>query len=116
MKTADLLRAAWAKIDSPEKWIKGSYAKNSDGDNTFTKATCFCSAGALHILELELQRPTGQAFLAIGKAARDLGCFGRTDILKYNDAPETTHDDIKRVWMRAIELAEEEENATTNCK
>lgn len=93
MSLADELRAAKALIDTPEKWIKGEYARNG----------CFCALGA--------------AFEAAGWEGWKLGSDiegaldaelpdGFDSVPQFNDHPATTHADIMSLFDRAIAAAE----------
>lgn len=99
MRTSELLRAAWAKIDTPGKWCKNGFENSTE--------KCLDSLGALYYFYADENYYNAKYILK--KCCQEEGA--RT-ITEYNDAESTTHDDIKRVWMRAIELAEEDEKCT----
>ncbi len=83
------LIAAKALIDTPEKWGKGAY-EPSPG--------CFCILGALFEASGR-QTAYGAPYDAI---ERQLPWGNKSGIVKFNDAPETTHADIMALFDRAI--------------
>lgn len=100
MKNSELLRAAKARIDSPEKWWHGEFPAKHEGST--------CAYLALH----SIGGDPAMGFLceAIGTPTKR-GFCGR--IAAFNDAPTTTHADIMAMYDRAIALAEQEEAAAT---
>ena len=105
METVDILKAARALIDTPEKWTRGLNARDAHGQDVrpnSLEAVCFCARGAIirsagfeHIDAYELL----QNALPIG---------GNDFVPAYNDNPDTTHADIMALFDRAIELAEKQ--------
>lgn len=99
MTPAEQLRAAKALIDTPGKWIKGDYARDSKGRSCLTgsdTAACFCSRGAL-------KAATGQ--FSNGPLERVVP-RGFRSLVDFNDHKGTTHADIMKVFDDAIALAE----------
>lgn len=111
LAVGDLLVLAKSKIDQPEKWTKGASARDenrvvcrpgSEG------AVCFCSAGALGLAS-DLLEGVHEAdlFLAAAKLVAD--SLPTEDqgfsYLRYNDKPETTHEDVMALFGRAIKKA-----------
>lgn len=50
MKHIEILKEVRAILDNPENWIKGAFARNSEGyvvNASSDDATCFCSLGAV---------------------------------------------------------------------
>lgn len=91
MALVDDLKAAKALIDTPEKWVKGTYEK--DG--------CRCLLGALI--------DSTHDFGSYGAAQRAVaGQFSdpKLHIADFNDLPATTHADVLSVLDRAIKAAE----------
>lgn len=88
------LIAARALIDTPEKWIKGS----------FEESGCFCITGALGMAEKGKARLFSDgAYEALCKGLP----AGRVVSLPYfNDHPDTTHPMILAVFDRAIAAQE----------
>lgn len=93
-KTVEALKAAKAKIDTPEKWTTGAFARDASGEITScfnTEAACYCSAGVLL---------AGGAPQEARAALDDVcGC-----IIAYNDSH--THAEVMAVWDAAIAIAE----------
>lgn len=95
MTVKDNLIAAKALIDTPEKWAKGSMII---GDR-------LCVVGAIGVA----RKWDAQAFETPEYAAldRSLPAINLTGyrVSRYNDHPNTTHDDIMALLDRAIEAA-----------
>jgi hypothetical protein len=91
--TQEILIAAKALIDTPEKWGKGAWRSKG----------CFCAIGAV----LEAQGMTGRA--AYGGASElalmDVLPRGIGSVEDFNDRPSTIHADIMALFDRAIEAA-----------
>lgn len=107
-QVTQLLIEARKLIDSPDKWAKGAYARSAKGRATLVlskKAVCYCSEGALH--KVDSFEPLKQfGFLPVSAAAFSLltaSCPNNTNIVDYNDHPNTTHEEIMLVWDKAIE-------------
>lgn len=50
MKTSDILKAAKQLISTPERWTKGFYARDKEGNTvrvSYPEAVCWCAEGAL---------------------------------------------------------------------
>ena len=50
MKSSEILQAAKARINTPEKWTKGAFARNKKSDEVSLhsrSAICFCPIGAI---------------------------------------------------------------------
>ena len=101
-----LLIKAKALIDTPEHWCKGTFAKSAKGREVSTLSALarkFCPWGAI-----------------LRAAESDPGCFedealgilesqtGTNNIALVNDAPETTHPMIMRLFNKAIRAAKEQ--------
>ena len=102
MKPSQILRKAKALIDSPEKWLKGSYAADEHGnalqiDNQI--ACKFCSVGAL-------QKICDDANVYFG-AMFYLGRETSNNVAIFNDTH--THAEVMAKWDEAIALAETDE-------
>ena len=130
MNASALLIAARAKIDAPEKWIKGDYAHDDEGQSVPQatlpgRAVCFCSLGALFGVDPKL--PTSfvyhshVAYLAraaaklapnnevISRLFRNLSYGGV--VFHFNDLEETTHADVMKMFDLAIQAAKADEAA-----
>jgi hypothetical protein len=95
--TREILIAARAKIERPECWTKGKYARDKDGESVTPNsrsAVCWCAIGAVHAAY-----PSDAERTLIR-----LSWFVPTKggISTYNDYPETTHADILALYDRAI--------------
>ena len=118
MKTRTLLEEARDLIEEPSAWIKGYRALDENGsstDATGADAIQFCAEGAmLHACRDVLTRVNGgvpASTRRISKSLRYRVCLNvldsvvDCDISIYNDHPATTHEDILRVFDRAIAKA-----------
>lgn len=112
MDTAALLRAAKAKIDKPEAWIKArmSMYRRSDGSlryvNEFCAANCFCALGAISEVSAGVDDPIWQAAITHLNSAVKARPEPYEKIIGFNDAPETNHAMIMNVFDAAIKMAE----------
>lgn len=115
MKTVEILEKAREKIAEESKWTKGALARTATGaritkDDGFGAASCFCSVGAVRVICPEFSENRGQASFKLWQAVNE----GVADealkrvVAVWNDATETTHADVLRVFDRAIELAKAE--------
>lgn len=94
--TADILRAAKALIDTPEKWRQGW---EDYGDRL-----CMVTA-VTHVLNgAHVPDPVWQC---LGKAIRK-GGGSVGPLWRWNDAPERTHAEVMEAFDKAIALAEAE--------
>lgn len=104
MTPSQILRKAKALIDTPEKWTKGTTARNSSGvavsasDNF---AICFDSFGALVKLDLNKY----QSIEAVNYLHDAFNIGG--GVVKFNDTH--THAEVMAKWDEAIALAEADE-------
>jgi hypothetical protein len=92
-----ILIAARAKIERPEAWTKGRYARDKNGEGTIPNsrhAVCWCAIGAVHAASPSDTAP----------ALTQLNRFvpGGEATYTYNDFPETTHAEILALYDRAI--------------
>lgn len=103
MKTSEVLKAAKARIATPETWTQDVFAKDNEGCEIMGYsrfAVCFCSIGAIQ---------------AVTSKGRDFGAeyylnrqtYG--NIAKFNDSH--THEEVMAAWDRAIAAAEADEAA-----
>lgn len=101
----EILIAAKALIDTPEKWTKGALARKSltspfSCATRDPEATCWCAMGALvHV--------TPPLSFAVARAEWLLRRSMGTSIPVFNDGHHTTHADVMDAFDRAIELAKE---------
>lgn len=112
MKPSEVLIAAKALIDTPEKWTQGKYAIDAQGidcNPTSSMAVCRCSQGALlAVFEgySRIQLTITSVGRYLGRAVDDDG-----DYIGFQDTH--THPEVMAMWDRAIELAIEDEKWTT---
>lgn len=105
MASADILRAARARISDPKKWTTGFFAKSAEGSFVAAqsnRAVCWCALGALLAEAKDSdQRYTGQFLF---RASQDL--FEEEDPTMVNDA--LGHAAVLQMYDAAIAAAEEE--------
>ena len=97
MKTSKILRAARAKIEAPERWIKGDSARNAEGCYVVSWspfAVCWCGSGANHAV-LGLAGDWSAADEALETAVGG-------DFPDWQDAPERTHPEVLAAFDKAI--------------
>lgn len=103
MASADILRAARARIEDPKNWTTSAYARNAAGeklDRDDAGAVCWCAYGAL---QAEGVVTCSEAGSLLRKAAREK--FGTTVII-VNDC--IGHSAVIDVFDAAIAAAEAE--------
>jgi len=101
IKPSEKILQAMEIIGSPERWTKGTFARDSDGVSTVyysSKAVCFCSIGALE----KVKAAYSAKYYIARSLPKDASSSG---IVKYNDAPETKHKDVMNMFMTAAFLA-----------
>lgn len=102
--TAEMLRAARALIDTPEKWTQRQFAKDAAGhtiDFVNPDAVCFCACGALrrlHGINGRVERVLADAM------SSPSGEVAAVRIVNFNDTH--THAEVLAAFDRAIEEAE----------
>lgn len=104
MPTAEILRAARAKIAEPGSWTRLEFARDANGratHSTSDTAVCFCALGAVNAVAYLYSRGALRRLL---EAAVPPGFESRVGT--YNDHPDTTHADVLALYDRAIEKAE----------
>lgn len=122
MKNAlQILEEAWALLQQPDGWTRGSFAANKAGTPTTIQdptATCFCSLGAVGRVAgtdgefLERNKPhrysqeaaAHEAYTILTQAAREVR--NTSSIIAINDGASSLKS-IAPLWERAIELAKE---------
>ena len=119
MNTVEVLKAAKALIDMPEKWTQGHPARDAWGWKVridSRDATQFCMNGA------RLRALNAVAYPARCGVDDQVRQHRRLDdatqrllreacgeyVPSWNDAPERTHTEVMEAFDRAIELAEAE--------
>jgi hypothetical protein len=105
---ADVLKAARARIEKPEHWTQGAFARNALGRNvhpTHPSACCFCVEGAVRYADMRLPgSQRGAARTQLDTTAYEIS--GNCYAAAFNDAPSTTHADVLALFDRAIEREE----------
>lgn len=104
--TADILRAAKAKIEDPARWCQGQPAKDAKGYQIATGsrlATAWCAWGACCSVAGVRDAGFGLALVNLNRVACRAG-FGSAQEL--NDSSD--HPTVMAMFDRAIELAEQE--------
>jgi len=106
MTAREILKAARAKIATPDKWCQKAPCEDERGRMCdYDVAARFCSFGALDSVVTQNElfgTPTKRAADdALNAAAREIAGFG---YISLNDSPTTTHEDVLKMFDRAIEL------------
>lgn len=97
MQTVEILKAARALIDTPEKWTRGVYARDLAGGDVHPsddRAVCFCSKGAL----MRIAGLGDDYTKAREKLSEHVGAY----IVQFNDDPERTHPEVLAAFDAAI--------------
>lgn len=105
MSPYEVLVLAKEKINSPEKWIKGYVAQNANGNvvNPWENdATCFCSVGAIMCVTKNIEDRL-EAYKILRNSFPSI--FNNYTVASFNDSYATTHDDVMKVFDKAIEAA-----------
>lgn len=103
MKASEILRAAKARISTPDRWTQGASARNAFGLHVtpFSEhATCYCGYGAIWSIKNHgvLRHESSETYLSLS--------VGR-HFPYYNDEPGRTHEEVMAAFDKAIQLAEE---------
>lgn len=96
MDTLEILTKARSVIERPECWVKGDTAQNCHGECTSwydPDAVAFCATGAVY--RVKVGREADEALFLLQKAMGD-------KIVRFNDAPGTTHDMVMAAFDKAI--------------
>lgn len=102
---AEVLRAARALIEVPERWTKCAFARDAKGivvSEDEESAVCFCVLGAIYRHPPSPLTDGARWFLDESLPETFLG------VGTFNDHPSTTHADVLALFDRAIALAEGE--------
>lgn len=105
MTPADVLRAAKARIATPERWTQGTFARDRDGGAVDMKtereeAVCWCSLGAIEYACDPDEAVSARAMCLLMEA------IGEDSIEDWNDHPRRTHAEVLAAFDRAIAIAE----------
>ena len=93
---------AYEVISSPEKWTKGTYARDSSGFPTGSRCSesvCWCAVGALTVAYGYSLNGVGDAYhealFKVEHKLREMGKGGPHGyITTFNDHPDTTYEDV----------------------
>lgn len=108
--TANALKAVKEKINTPEKWTKGMYARDIYGNDAGLSgrdAVCWCLSGAIMACyppSSILRNPVEKAIIAA--AAKK----GYMSSYLFNDAKKTTHEDVMKFLDELIEMEQGEQS------
>lgn len=100
MTVKEILIAAKAKIDTPEKWAKNAAAYDEHGypcDRYEGRAVSWCSLGAIDAVIDPCER---HGTWWVREALRDIVGLS---IAEWNDHPDRTHAEVMAAFDRAIE-------------
>jgi hypothetical protein len=102
MTIAETLKAAKAKIESPENWIQQNYAQDSQGKGVSPespKAVCWCSMGAVRAVAGSFSKEAEDAVLFLGNQVGEAAWV-------FND--DHSHAEVLAMFDKAIAAAEKE--------
>jgi hypothetical protein len=105
MTPKEILIAARAKIEAPERWTHGAYARDAAGrkvEPTCPDAVRWCVRGAIDASteQHSNKRPSSVLF------SQAVAGYGALYIPIWNDAPNRTHAEVLAAFDRAIAAAE----------
>ena len=103
MTPADILRAAKARIATPERWTRGTMARDEDGNGVASVSDHACAWCSLGAMEAEAGASTRARVYAIRALNR---AIDNKPIDDWNDAPGRTHAEVLAAFDRAIAIAE----------
>jgi len=96
MTTAEILRAALAKLDGGRAWTQGVLTSGCED------SLCFCSIGSVAAVNGSRSPKRISAYRHLLDALPD----GHETVSAYNDHPDRTWPDIEALFRRAIAAAE----------
>ncbi|AWI90247.1 hypothetical protein C0214_19495 [Methylobacterium sp. DM1] len=105
MASADILRAARARIEDPKNWTQGFFAKDQGGRLVASRdeyAVCWCALGAVIAEADYVEERYSARFLF--EASKKL--FDEDDVTVVNDY--LGHDAVLKIYDAAIAAAEAE--------
>ena len=119
------LKAIWARIESPERWLKGSHARLLDGvtipywkvAETLEHQWAWSLYGSIEAEARHRYQNVTERMERILRArqALSLACRRKHEsnpmisITDYNDRPDTSHDDIRDLIEYAIDVRWEQD-------
>jgi hypothetical protein len=102
MNIKEILIAARAKIERPENWTQGVFARDSQGRDVTAKdktSVCWCALGAVIATNISYEDEE----LATNYLRIELDAYGNS-ITKFNDT--STHAEVLAMFDRAISVSE----------
>jgi hypothetical protein len=113
MTTLEILIAGRARIDTPERWTRGDWARDANGvgvEPLSPDAVCFCAMGAVDAAAASEEYAV---YLRAVAALRDAIPKGLRliSVPTYQDCDTTTHADVMAMFDRAIEAERAKELA-----
>lgn len=99
MTDHDILEGVRDLLADADNWIQGDYAKTSDGSPTTgidPEATSFCMLGAVQ----KVTQSSDWYLLDVVDFLSDMTEMG--DVVEFNDAPITTHEDVILLLKNAL--------------
>jgi hypothetical protein len=103
MKPSEVLQKSRERIQDPEHWIKG---KTKDGDK-------YCMIGAVAHFSHENGIPSSveneSLYYLYKGVERATNTFMFPNVAKFNDNPNTKHEQVLKAYDCAIELAQKDE-------
>jgi hypothetical protein len=97
MTPVEILKAARGRIDTPDKWTTGAYARTADNKTQNCDSGYACKWCAYGAILLVTEEPTGEYFEAVRMLEDE--CDG--SVVNYNDTH--THAEVLAAFDRAIE-------------
>lgn len=109
----DALKAAREKISKPEHWTQNAFARDAKGQavgELSGEACSYCAIGACYALRVHTI-----ARSAVGALEQTLRESGQESafVAMFNDAEDTTHDDVLDLFDGTIQRLENQEDAHT---
>jgi hypothetical protein len=108
MTPKEILIAARAKIEAPERWTQGAYAKTAKrnkADPNSPRATCWCILGAVAAVTGDNPNRPDRAISSGLAAAAGVDAYNEC-VIEWNDAPGRTHAEVLAAFDRAIAAAD----------
>lgn len=106
MTPIEVLKSARELLSDPVRWTKGCLARDANGVSVHaSNGVCWCLMGAVIKVcpddDDYMTRSSARHF--IHESLEGQSIYG--DIPSFNDAPDTTHEDLLKTLDKAIEFA-----------
>lgn len=116
MSISQILISAKVVIEKPENWTRGWFARDAENNPVHSaerNAVCFCSLGAVRKVMFgpESTEPCrDKTYNLIVNLMDDVvrDTFNECNVPTFND--NTTHEEVLKMFDKAIEVAKEKEN------